>query len=125
MNRDRDVGDPTFDSVRGRYREWRDENPAPASESALSFRDGLPVPELSEEAGRVVFTAVGVGIGLLLLVLAATALHAAGTWTEAGRDGAQVGYLLCFVFLTIAGLGGIIASYNHNYRVMARKSVHH
>lgn len=125
MNREKDTDGRWKQSVGERYQGWRAENPAQPSESALSFRDGLPVPELSEEAGRVVFTAIGVGIGLLLLVLAATAFHASGTWREIGRDGASVGYFLVFCFLTIAGLGGIIASYNHNYRVMTRSGGDH
>jgi hypothetical protein len=125
MNREKDAEGRWRESVSGRYQDWRDRNPAEPSESALSFREGLPMPELSEEAGRVVFTAVGVGIGLVLLVLAATAFRAAGTWQEIGRDGASVGYFLVFCFLTIAGLGGIIASYNHNYRVTMRKNGHH
>ena len=123
--RDQGPGSDTKSTVEGRYRSWRQENPAPASESALSFRDGLPVPELSEETGRVVFTAIGVGIGLLLLVLAALAFHTSGWWANEGRDGAQVGYFLVGCFLTVAGLGGIIASYNHNYRVMTREGGDH
>lgn len=118
-------GDDTEATVQGRYRDWRGENPAPASESALSFRDGLPLPELSEETGRVVFTAVGVGIGLLLLALAGLAFRTASSWAAVGRDGAQVGFILVGCFLLVAGLGGIISAYNHNYRVMTRPGGDH
>jgi hypothetical protein len=118
-------GDRTDASIKERYQGWRSENPAPASESALSFRDGLPVPELSEETGRVVFTVIGVGIGLLLLALSALAFRTAAGWAAVGRDGAQVGYILVGCFLLIAGLGGIISAYNHNYRVMTRAGGDH
>jgi hypothetical protein len=123
--RDRGAGADTDTTVKSRYRSWRSDNPAPASESALSFRDGLPLPELSPETGRVVFTAVGVGIGLLLLLLAVLAFRTAGWWDAVGRDGAQVGYFLVGCFLTVAGLGGIVSSYNHNYRVMTRPGGDH
>jgi hypothetical protein len=117
--------DDTQRTVQGRYDAWRTDNPPPPRQPALDFSDGIPIPELSPEAGRVVFTAIGVGIGLTLLVLAVLAFHTSATWAHVGRDGAQVGWFLVGCFLTIAGLGGTIASYNHNYRVMMREGGDH
>ncbi|HET6230795.1 MAG TPA: hypothetical protein VFE05_12050 [Longimicrobiaceae bacterium] len=125
MSRDSEEGLRVQGTVRDRYREWREQNPAPEPESAMSFSEGLPLPELSEATGRVVFTAVGALIGLFLLVLAGTAFAAARSWGEIDRGGAWVGYGASALFLTIAGLGGIVASYNHNYRVMTRAPEHH
>lgn len=122
----RDDNDPTYESVRSRYGAWREKNPDQPSESALGWPEGgLPIPELSEPAGRVVFTGIGVGTGLLLLVLAVTAFAASRSWGAIDRDGALVGYGLSGLFLTIAGLGCILATLNHIFRVANRRPAHH
>lgn len=125
MSRETKTGDQTFSTVRDRFRAWRAAHPAEPSAPMLDFSEGLPLPELSEETGRVVFTATGVLIGVVLLVLMIVAITATISWTRLARDGAAVGYGLVAFFLIIAGLGGIIASINHNYRVMRRKPEHH
>ncbi len=126
MTRRTEHGDRAFSTVRDRFRQWREEHPAqPAEPSHHGGGMYLPIPELSDETGRVVFTAIGVGIGVVLLVLAVTAFFAVASWAQVGRDGASTGYTLVGLFLTVAGTGAIIASWNHNYRVMLREQRHH
>ena len=60
---------------------------------------------------------VGFGVGLSLLILAGIAFYSAAQWAAFARDGAQVGYNLVGVFLTIAGVGALLATYNHNFRL--------
>jgi hypothetical protein len=74
---------------------------------------------------RLVFSAIGIGAGVILLLLAAYAFYTASYWAGFGRDGAAVGYVLVGFFLLIAGGGGIIATYNHNFRVLVRPPEHH
>jgi hypothetical protein len=126
MSPKKDDNDPTYQSVRGRFESWRENNPEKPSKSALGWPEGgLPLPELSEEAGKVVFTIIGLGTGLLMLVLAATAFTASKSWGAIERDGALVGYAACGLFLTISGLGCIAATLNHNFRVVGRTPAHH
>lgn len=125
MKREHDAGDSTYSSVRGRFRAWRNAHPSAESPSMLDFSEGLPVPELSPEAGRVVFTGIGLAIGLLLLVLLVVAIAASASWARISRDGAAVGYGVVAFFLLIASVGGIIAVVNHNFRVTRRKPEHH
>lgn len=126
MSPKRDDNDPTYRSVRSRFQGWREANPEQHSDSASSWPEGgLPLPELSDEAGKVVFTGIGLVTGILLLVLAVTAFTAAGSWGNIGRDGALVGYSLSGLFLTVAGIGCILATLNHNFRVAGRRPAHH
>jgi hypothetical protein len=87
---------------------------------------GLPpqkpyVPAPQEAAmGRTVFAAIGMGIGAILLLLAVYAFVTAAGWGALGQDGAAVGYTLVGFFLTLAGVGGILSTYNHNFRVLNR-----
>jgi hypothetical protein len=67
---------------------------------------------------------IGIGIGVVLLALAAYAFYSASYWGSYGRDGAQVGYALTGFFLLVAGLGGIVATWNHNFRVLTRRAGH-
>ena len=68
---------------------------------------------------RTVFAAIGIGIGAILLLLAIFAFVTAARWGSLGQDGA-VGF-----FLTLAGIGGILATYNHNFRVLTRSNAGH
>ncbi|HEX6748397.1 MAG TPA: hypothetical protein VF092_13960 [Longimicrobium sp.] len=111
--------DRTGETVRARYRAWADANPRPRGASAIGM------PEVSEGALRMVALAAGMGIGLGLLALAATAFVAAQSWATIARGGAVVAYALTGIFLTIAGLGCIIAVLNHNFRVLAGPPAHH
>ena len=70
--------------------------------------------------GRTVFAAIGIGIGAILLLLAIFAFVTAAKWGGLGQDGAAVGYTLVGFFLTLAGIGGILSTYNHNFRVLNR-----
>ncbi len=117
--RSSDTGDRTYDSVRERFRQWREANPRPEPRSALAF------PEMSDATERMVGTAAGFGAGAFLLLLAAVAFGAARSWGELARSGAAVAFTLTGVFLTIAGLGAIIATYNHSFRVLSRPASHH
>lgn len=121
MTRESVTGDRTHDSVRDRFRQWRDDNPEPHSDSAL----GLPIPELSDEAERLLALIVAVGLGLTLLALAAVCYTAAGSWARIDRGGAAVGYSLTAFFLTVAGLGAIFATLNHHFRVLTSTPEHH
>lgn len=112
-NRHGDQGESTYGSVRDRYRQWSEDRPKPRSGSAIG------IPELPEGATRLLALAVGLGTGVFLLVLAATAYYASGTWGEVERGGAVVAYFLTGLFLTIAGLGCILATLNHLFRVLA------
>lgn len=111
--------DNTNDTVRARYRQWADANPRPRGPSAIGF------PEVSEGAQRMAGTAIGVVTGILLLVLAATAFVASRSWATIDRGGAVVAYFLTGCFLTVAGVGCIWATLNHNFRVLAGPPAHH
>jgi hypothetical protein len=92
---------------------------AAAPRRVVTQKPYVPAPQ-EAEMGRTVFAAIGIGIGLLLLLLAVLAFATAAKWSGLGRDGAAVGYTLVGVFLTLAGVGGILSTYNHNYRVLTR-----
>jgi len=109
----------TGDTVRARYREWADANPRPRGPTAIGM------PEVSEGTVRMVAVAVGVGTGLFLLLLAITAFTASRSWAPIDRGGAVVAYGLTGIFLTIAGLGCILATLNHVFKVLAGPPAHH
>jgi hypothetical protein len=114
-----DGDDTTKRSVRDRYTAYREANPRQRSRSAIT----LPVP--SDDVLRLVGTAVGVVTGLGLLALALVAFGAARNWGAVDRDGAAVAYGLTAFFLTVAGLGAIVATLNHNFRVAVSEPEHH
>lgn len=70
---------------------------------------------------RMVQAAIGFGIAAVILAFAGYAFSAAAYWGSFGRDAAQVGYTLTGFFLLVAGIGGAIATWNHNFRVLAGK----
>jgi hypothetical protein len=109
----------TDETVRNRYRQWSEANPRPRGPSAL----GMPQP--SEGMIRVASLVVGVGIGLGLLALAAVSFTASQSWSGIGRGGAVVAYFLTGAFLTIAGVGCIWATLNHQFNVLAGPPAHH
>lgn len=118
MSRRDDAGD-TFRTVESRYAAHAEANPRPRGRSALK------VPVLSDAAERMVGMAAGFGTGVLLLVLAATAAVAAASWADADRSGAVVGYSITALFLTLAGVGAIAATWNHVFRVIPGDAPHH
>jgi hypothetical protein len=111
--------DRTYDSVRDRFRQWREANPRPRGPSALGF------PEVSDSVVRMGATVAGLGIGAFLLALAVTCFVASRSWGTIDRGGAVVAYFLAGLFLTVAGLGCILATLSHNFRVLARPPAHH
>jgi hypothetical protein len=116
----RDEG--TYGKIGKQYDEYTEiaaSKPVPAARGLPPQRPYVPAPE---EAGmeRTVFAAIGIGIGAILLLLAVYAFVTAAGWGAIGQDGAAVGYSLVGFFLTIAGIGGILATYNHNFRVLTR-----
>ena len=117
----RDEG--TYGRIGKQYDEYTE---IAASKPAAAPQRGLPpqrpyVPEPEEaDMGRTVFAAIGMGIGALLLLLAVYAFVTASNWAGLDRDGAAVGYTLVGFFLTLAGVGGILSTYNHNFRVLTR-----
>lgn len=117
--------DPTFDSVRKRHGDWREDNPAQPYRAALDFSEGLPMPELKPATAKALFSFIGVGVGLVLLALAVVSFVAARSWAAIGLDGAAVGYALPVVFLTVSGVGCIASSLNHNFKVMGAIHAHH
>ena len=115
----RDAGDDTMNTVRGRYEAYSADNPRPRGPSALR------VPVMGDAAERMVGTALGAGAGVLLLVLSLTAAYAASTWREIGRDGAVVAYTITAFFLGLAGLGALLGTWNHLFRVLPGEAHHH
>lgn len=122
MKRDRG----TYDGVRDKYDEFLEiQSRKPVLQRVLPpQRPYSPQPDSGSDMGKIVFTAIGVGIGVILLALAGYSLYVARTWGDAGLTGASTGYTIVAFFLTIAGVGGIAATLNHNFRVLARP-VHH
>jgi hypothetical protein len=124
MNRD----PSTYGSIARRYDEWvKIRSERPALERVLPPpRPYTPEPQRNE-MGKSVSAAIGVVIGLLILALAALSFATAYRWAELARDGAATGYTVVGFFLLLAGVGGIIATLNHNFRVLApgaRRSAH-
>ena len=69
--------------------------------------------------GKTLFSAIGIGIGVVLLLLAALSFVNAAKWAGYARGGAFVGYSVAGFFLVLAGIGGIAATWNHNFRVLS------
>lgn len=109
----------TGDTVRARYRAWAEANPRPRGPSAIGM------PDVSEGTVRMAALGVGVVTGLFLLALAVTAFVASRSWGTIDRGGAVVAYFLTGCFLTIAGLGCILATLNHIFKVLAGPPAHH
>jgi hypothetical protein len=111
----------TYGRVREQYDEWVEmERDRPARPFVRSRRTSTPPETGGFEMGKTVFAAIGIGIGVVILVLAGLAFWSAASWSQFGRDGAVVGYALSGFFLTVSGLGAIIATWNHIFRVLAR-----
>jgi hypothetical protein len=116
----------TYGQVREKYDTWfENEANRPARDHLRRTDPYTPQTQGSSDMSRLVFAAIGIGIGVILLALAGYAFYTASFWASHGRDGAQVGYTLVGIFLLIAGLGGIAATYNHNFRVLVRPPSHH
>lgn len=111
----------TYGAIREKYDAWVDNEARRPKRAHLRRANGYSTaPQEDSDMSRMVFAAIGIGIGVVLLGLAAYAFSRAAYWGSFGQDGAQVGFTLVGVFLSIAGLGGIIATWNHNFRVLVR-----
>lgn len=115
---------PTYRSIEARYDEYveimanKPEMQRP--ERALPPQRPYEPQNEQNDMGKTVFAGIGFGIGALLLLLAVWAFVVAAKWFGLERGGAGVGYTLVGFFLTLSGAGGIIATWNHNFRVLAR-----
>ena len=126
MNRDKG----TYDGVSGKYEEFLDiqkEKPLlqRVQRPAVEQRPYTPQPESGTDMAKNLHIAIGVGIGVLLLLLAGLSASTAAKWSGVHHNGAFVGYLVVTFFLLLAGIGGIIATLNHNLRVVGRPGGHH
>ena len=124
MSRDR----PTYDGVRRKYDEWlqiQASKPVVAPVRAPRIKRPMKPQPAGGDMSRMVFASIGIGIGVVLLLLAGFAFWTATQWAGYGRDGAAVGYYLVTFFLTVAGVGGIAATWNHNFRVLVRPPQRH
>ncbi|HEX6925822.1 MAG TPA: hypothetical protein VF167_10330 [Longimicrobiaceae bacterium] len=117
---------PTYRSVAARYDEYvkilasKPEMQKP--ERALPPQRPYTPQEEQDDMGRTVSAAIGFGIGALLLLLAAWSFVVSAKWAGLDRAGAANGYFLVGFFLLLSGGGGILATWNHNYRVLTRRS---
>jgi len=117
-------GDRTFDTIRSRYDNWAEDRPP---RPVAAYEDWSPrghEPHMS--MGKIITTAIGVGIGVVLLILAALAFWTASNWAAFDREPAVIGYIVVGSFLTLGGLSAILATLNHNFRVLDpnRKAAH-
>lgn len=118
MNRDR----ATYGSIEAKYDEWVEivaSKPAVAPAELPAQRPYTPEPE-HDDMAKTIYAGIGFGIAALLLLLAVWAFVVAAKWTDLERAGAATGYTLVGLFLVLSGVGGIIATWNHNFRVLAR-----
>lgn len=109
-------GQQTFDTIRARYDTWATNRPPRPVAAYEDWTPHGPEPEFS--MGKMITTAIGVGIGVLLLILAALSFWNAARWSADGREPAAIGYAVTGCFLIVAGLGGLLATLNHNFRVL-------
>lgn len=115
MSRD----EKTYGRIRKQYDAWvAGEAARPTRERLRRIDTYSPPTGGSPEMSRTVHAAIGFGIGVVLLALAGYAFSTASFWGGFDRDGAQVGYTLAAFFLLLAGGGGILATWNHNFRVV-------
>jgi hypothetical protein len=116
----------TYGGISRKYDEWREhEKGKPRPPRVRSDKPYVHQPYESSDMGKTVFAAIGIGIGLVLLLLSLLSFLNASRWSEFGRDGAVVGWSLVGVFLLVAGLGAIISTWNHNFRVLVNPPPRH
>lgn len=122
MNRDQQ----TYGRIREKYEAWVENEANRPERDRLRRVDPAPVVTYRESSdmSRLISAAIGIGLGVLLLALAGYAFYTASYYGSFERAGAQTGYTLVGVFLIIAGVGGIAATWNHNFRVLTRGSNH-
>jgi hypothetical protein len=119
-------GQRTFETIRSRYDRWAENPPPRPVDTGEDWTPRRPQSEMP--MSRMITTAIGVGIGVVLLLLAAYAFWSAAWWFDAGREPAAIGYMATGTFLVVSGIGGILATLNHNFRVLdpnRRPAAHH
>ena len=116
----------TYGRIREKYDAWmQNEAERPERDRLRRVDHYEHVPQGSSEMSRLIPAVIGFGIAVLLLALAGYAFYTSGFYGDHVRDGAQTGYAVVGVFLLIAGIGGLFAVYNHNFRVLTRPPSHH
>lgn len=123
MNRD----DSSYDKASRKYDEYMeimDSKPAPPPRGLPPQRPYVPAAH-DDEGGLTVPALIGLGLAGLLFVLAVLAFYTASQWSSLDREGAAIGYTVVGFFLLLASIGGGLATYNHNFRVLAGKTSHH
>jgi hypothetical protein len=116
----------TYQGIADKYDEWlqiQKSKPAPAR--VRSSKPYVHERHQDSDMGRTVFAAIGIGIGLVLLLLSGLAFATAARWGSYELASAQVGWNLVGFFLLVAGLGAIISTWNHNFRVLVSPPEHH
>lgn len=110
----------TYGRVRDKFEEWEEiqAHRPPPPRVVPPQKPYHPEPTTGSDMGKTLFAGIGFGIGALLLLLAVVAFYTAGQWAGYAREGAFVGYTVVGIFLLIAGVGGILATWNHNFRVL-------
>ena len=119
--------DPTtYAKIRDQYDEWIQAEARRPRRAYLRRVDSSysPPSESDSEMSRMIAATLGFGIGAVLLALSAYAFYTSSVWGGFGRDGAQVGYFVAGLFLFIAGIGGVLATWNHNFRVLVNRPSH-
>ena len=119
----------TYGSIGDKYDEYTEiaaskPKPTPPQRGLPPQRPFVPDAH-DDDPTRKIFAGVGLGLALRLLILSALSFMTAGKWSGLERDGAATGYTLVGIFLLIASIGGGLATWNHNFRVLTRPAGGH
>jgi hypothetical protein len=113
----------TYGKIRQKYDAWvQAEAKRPPRAFLRRVDEYVPVAQESSDMSRTIFAVIGFGLGAILLLLAGYSFYTSSVYASFGRDGGQTGYALAGFFLLIAGIGGIAATWNHNFRVLTRRT---
>lgn len=107
-------GERTFETIRTKYDRFSETAPRRRAGRPTYSTGSLDMEGIVKTVGMV----AGFGIGALMLLFAAISLYTSSSWAGAERPSAAIGYALAAFFLTVAGVGGIAATYNHIFRVL-------
>lgn len=105
----------THRDVSRKFDEFQEARPA-APVGKRAYSHGAETALLMVTS-RPVALLLGFGVALVLLALAVYAFSAAAAWAGINRNGALVGYTIVGLFLIVAGVGGLLATWNHNFRI--------
>jgi hypothetical protein len=111
----------TYGGIRQKYDAWVETESARPERDRLRRVDSTPIETKDvSEMSRMAFAAIGFGIAAVLLALAGYAFYTADYYGSFMKDGAATGYTVVGVFLLIAGIGGLAAVWNHNFRALPK-----